>query len=74
MAEFSRKDDVNISVEDQIRGLKDNELLDFWEETQQLLRLKEEGQEAQAGIEYDPEYERIILTELQLRSCMRTLK
>ena len=74
MAEFSKKDDTQITVEDQIKGLKDNELLDFWEETQQLLRMTEEGQEIPENIEYDPEYERIILTELQLRSCMRVIK
>lgn len=74
MAHFSATD--NITVEDQIKALANDELLDFWEETQFLAKiLAHENQEQipQTNIQYNPEYERLILQELQLRSCMRTL-
>lgn len=74
MAHFSTMD--NITVEDQIKSLANDELLDFWEETQFLAKmLGQENQEntQQANVQYNPEYERLILQELQLRSCMRTL-
>ncbi|WP_027179863.1 hypothetical protein [Maridesulfovibrio bastinii] len=74
MAQFSATD--NITVEDQIKALANDELLDFWEETQFLAKmLAQESPEQiqQANIQYNPEYERLILQELQLRSCMRTL-
>lgn len=58
-------------VEDQIKTLGDDELLDFWEETQYLEKLIEE--EFSAEVEYPVEYERIIIQELQIRSCRRTL-
>jgi hypothetical protein len=54
---------------DQIKILADDELLDFWEETQFMDRALTEH------IAPDPgdtlEYERIILQELMLRSCQR---
>jgi hypothetical protein len=60
-----------ISLEDQIKTLADEELLDFWEETQQLGRLSaSDGIPADDGI-LGPEFERIILLELQMRSCRR---
>ncbi len=74
MAHFSTMD--NITVEDQIKSLANDELLDFWEETQFLAKmLGQENQEdtQQPNVQYNPEYERLILQELQLRSCMRTL-
>lgn len=56
------------SLEEQVKSLGNEELLDFWEETQQLARMLD--QEEQADIEYNPEYERVILRELQYRtSC-----
>ncbi len=58
-------------VEDQIKTLGDDELLDFWEETQYLEKLIEE--EFSTEVEYPVEYERIIIQELQIRSCRRTL-
>ena len=54
-------------VEDQIKTLGDDELLDFGEETQYLEKLIEE--EFSAKVEYPVEYERIIIQELQIRSC-----
>lgn len=59
-------------ITDQIKTLADDELLDFWEETQFLDRILRddvpiEGQPSQ-------DYERLILQELQLRSCMRSLR
>lgn len=55
---------------DQIKALADDELLDFWEETQYLEKfLEEELDEGESQLEY----ERLILLELQLRSCQRSL-
>ena len=56
---------------DQIKSLGDDELLDFWEETQYLDKFLEE--EFNPNSEYTVEYERLILQELQIRSCRRTL-
>lgn len=58
-------------LEEQIKNLGDDELLDFWEETQFLDRLLEEEKNPVA--EHSVEYERVILQELMLRSCRRTL-
>jgi len=57
------------SLEEQVRSLADEELLDFWEETQQLAKLLD--QEEVSDIEYNPEYERVILQELQFRTCYK---
>ena len=51
------------SLEEQVKTLDNRELLDFWQETQQLAKLLD--QEEQTDIEYNPEYERVILQELQ---------
>ncbi len=59
-------------LEDQIKNLGDDELLDFWEETQYLERLLEE--EENDDTDHSMEYERVILQELMLRSCRRTLE
>ncbi len=56
---------------EQIKSLGDDELLDFWEETQYLEKFLEE--EFAIEGEYPVEYERIILQELQLRNCLRLL-
>lgn len=56
-------------IEDQIRTLGDDELLDFWEETQNLDKLL--GEDYPEAHPQTMEYERIILQELQLRSCKR---
>ncbi|NDV24484.1 MULTISPECIES: hypothetical protein [Desulfovibrionaceae] len=69
MAQFSPTE--NITLEDQIKSLANEELLDFWEETQFLAKMLE--QDNQEDIQYSPEYERLILQELQLRSSMKTL-
>ncbi|WP_319759916.1 hypothetical protein [Maridesulfovibrio sp.] len=69
MAQFSPTD--NITLEDQIKSLANEELLDFWEETQFLAKVLE--QDNQDNVQYSPEYERLILQELQLRSSMKTL-
>ena len=58
----------NASVADQIRSLPNEELLDFWEETQYM----------EKGSEHVPffslEYERAVLQELQIRSCLGHLE
>ncbi|WP_419779618.1 hypothetical protein [Maridesulfovibrio sp.] len=70
MAQFSPTE--NITLEDQIKSLANEELLDFWEETQFLAKMLEQDNN-QEDIQYSPEYERLILQELQLRSSMKTL-
>lgn len=57
---------------DQLKALADDELLDFWEETQYLDRFLEEEEALES--EESLEYERVILQELQLRSCQRCLQ
>ncbi len=59
----------DIPLTDQIRSLGDDELLDFWEETQYLEKFLEEDRSMPS--DQTLEYERIILQELQLRSCLR---
>ncbi|MFZ5425876.1 MAG: hypothetical protein ACOZEN_02790 [Thermodesulfobacteriota bacterium] len=56
-------------LEDQVKTLADDELLDFWEEAQLLDRPMIE--QAMSFPVSSMEYERIILQELMLRSCMR---
>lgn len=58
------------TLEEQVKNLADEELLDFWEETQQLAKMLD--QEEQADFEYNPEYERVILQELQYRTCFKS--
>ena len=57
------------SLEEQVKTLANEELLDFWQETQQLAKML--GQEEQTDLEYNPEYERVILQELQYRTCRK---
>lgn len=53
----------------QIRALADNELLDFWEETQSM---EQQGFNAESTLPDAPaEYEQMILRELRLRRCQR---
>lgn len=54
-------------LEEQVKSLADDELLDFWEEAQLLERPMAEEAPPVSQLEY----ERIILQELMLRSCMR---
>ena len=61
--------DVNLT--DQIKTMPDDDLLDFWEETQYLEKYLESGTEQIQG--YSLEYERAVLQELQIRSCMGRL-
>lgn len=61
----------NITLEDQIKALADDELLDFWEETQLLDKfLSEEEEEEMQSQPNTAEYEQAILQELRLRSYM----
>lgn len=68
MGRYRMSDDLPLEV--QLKGMEDDELLDFWEETQVLERFLSE--EAVSDTEYSIEYERLILMELQLRSCRKT--
>lgn len=70
MGQFLPSND-QFPLEDQIKNLGDDELLDFWEETQYLDRLLEDDKGSE--VEHSVEYERVILQELMLRSCRRTL-
>ncbi|MBF0480976.1 MAG: hypothetical protein HQK81_06000 [Desulfovibrionaceae bacterium] len=58
-------------IEDQVKTLADDELLDFWEETQYLDRILEENDHA--DVNNSVVYERIILQELQLRSSRKSI-
>lgn len=60
------------SLEEQLKALGDDELLDFWEETQFLGKLL--GPEQVEPQDYSPEYERLILQELQYRSSRKTAR
>ncbi|ABB38838.1 hypothetical protein Dde_2041 [Oleidesulfovibrio alaskensis G20] len=66
---FPYPDDVPLNV--QIKSLGDEELLDFWEETQFLEKVFQE--EIIPVPQHSFEYEKLILQELQLRSCRRCL-
>jgi hypothetical protein len=66
---FPYPDDVPLNV--QIKSLGDEELLDFWEETQFLEKVFQE--EIIPVQQHSFEYEKLILQELQLRSCRRCL-
>jgi len=62
------------SLEEQLKALEDDELLDFWEETQHLARMfrgEDEYLSSHSDPVYDPEYERLIVQELQVRRCRR---
>ncbi|NJB66757.1 hypothetical protein GGQ74_000397 [Desulfobaculum xiamenense] len=69
MAQFAPHT-ANYTLEDQIKTLRDEELLDFWEEAQYLEKFLQDEFDAGAGAHL--EYERIILKELQYRTCKRT--
>jgi hypothetical protein len=56
-------------LEDQVKTLADDELLDFWEEAQFLDKAVTEYPASIPPSQLH--YERIILQELLLRSCMR---
>lgn len=62
---------MNFPLEEQLKTLGDDELLDFWEETQYLEKFLED--EFSAESDSPMEYERFIINELQLRTCSRTL-
>ncbi len=53
----------------QIKNLADEELLDFWAETQQIEGLIRKNFHQNVTPAFD--YERLIVFELQLRSCSR---
>ena len=77
MGQFAVSEE-SFTLEEQIKSLGDNELLDFWEETQHISRIL--GADPllagdQPGDErIHPEYERLILQELQVRSSRGELR
>lgn len=66
MARFAPYFD-GLALEDQIKALENDELLDFWEEAHVIDSAVEEQE--QAAPPPSMQYERAILQELQLRSC-----
>lgn len=60
------------TLEEQLKVLGDEELLDFWEESQFLSGVLEE--QNQTFLDNPMEYEQLILKELQLRTSMRSLR
>jgi hypothetical protein len=61
---------ANIPLEEQLKSLEDDELLDIWEESHQLDKILERENRSTAP---SMEYERLIVQELQLRTCKRTI-
>ncbi len=61
----------DLNLVDQIKSMPDDDLLDFWEETQYLEKYMDNGVEQIQS--YSLEYERAVLQELQIRSCMGQL-
>ncbi len=59
-----------VSLVEQIKSLPNDELLDFWEETQYIDKLMEKDEPVPM---YSFEYERAVLQELQIRSCLGRL-
>lgn len=59
----------DLSFAKQIKSLDDDELLDIWEETQRLEHIA--LSEWNAQFELAPEYERLIVLELQYRTSLR---
>ena len=70
MATYISDMDMEV-IEEQLRALEDSELLDFWEQTQALAMSSDPHTafDDAAG----PEYEAMVLRELQLRSSRRLL-
>lgn len=62
-------DDQDFPVEDQIKELQDDELLDFWEQSQRLEKFLQE--EFNVRDVHTVEYERLIVQELQLRASRK---
>jgi hypothetical protein len=62
----------NISFAKQIKSLADDELLDIWEETQRLEQIM--LAEWDTALELAPEYERLIVLELQYRTSIRGME
>ncbi|WP_300908074.1 hypothetical protein [uncultured Desulfovibrio sp.] len=52
-----------------VKSLADDELLEIWEETQQIESLL--CTEFQTDISFAPDYEKVIVQELRLRSCRK---
>jgi len=77
MGQFAVSED-SFTLEEQIKSLGDDELLDFWEETQHISRILGAdpllANEMPDDERLHPEYERLILQELQVRSSRGELR
>jgi hypothetical protein len=71
MAQFLPQSD-DYPLEEQLKTLGDEELLDFWEESQFLNKYLE-GEDQKPKIHLNINYEKMIIQELQIRTCMRYL-
>jgi hypothetical protein len=63
----------NITLAEHIKTLANDELLDFWEETQYIDRFMDREFEYSFPA-YSMDYERAVLQELQIRSCLGRLQ
>ena len=72
MAQFLPISD-DYPLEEQLKTLRDEELLDFWEESQILNRYLEGEEEDRPRKSFSVNYEKMIVQELQVRTCMRCL-
>lgn len=68
MARFNAEPE-DFPIAEQIKSLKDTELLDFWEETQYLERFLGDDESLSGPLGKD--YEELILTELRRRVHLR---
>ncbi|MBT8763169.1 hypothetical protein KFV02_04405 [Desulfohalobiaceae bacterium Ax17] len=71
MAQFLPQLD-DYPLEEQLKTLGDEELLDFWEESQFLNKYLEDEGHKPKGLS-NTNYEKLIVQELQIRTCMRYL-
>jgi len=71
MAQFLPQLD-DYPLEEQLKTLGDEELLDFWEESQFLNKYLEDEDHKPKGLS-NTNYEKLIVQELQIRTCMRYL-
>ena len=63
----------NYNLEEQLKILEEDELLDFWEESQFMDSFLENGHRTIPSFPA-MNYERLILQELQIRACIKPIK
>ena len=69
MGQFSFLDyEENFSLEDQLKTLREEELLDFWEDSHSFSKILDEDKTTSTN-----HYEKLILQELTIRTCLKLL-